>query len=59
MYGEGIDMSTMRKTGHFMEVSRHFSPSLWTINELTSSQELLRWSNGNRCQKLCLNHLCQ
>ena len=49
MQGEGIDMSTMRKTGHFMEVSQHFCPSLWTINELTSSQELLRWSNGNRC----------
>ena len=49
MEGEGIDMSTMRKRGHFMEVSRHFSPSLWTINELTSLQELLRWSNGNRC----------
>ena len=49
MYGEGIDMSTMRKRGHFMEVSQHFCPSLWTINELTSLQELLRWSNGNRC----------
>ena len=24
MQGEGIDMSTMRKTGHFMEVSQHF-----------------------------------
>ena len=31
MQGEGIDMSTMRKRGHFMEVSQHFCPSLWTI----------------------------
>ena len=41
MQGEGIDMSTMRKRGHFMEVSQHVCPSLWT-NELTSTQELLR-----------------
>ena len=31
MQGKGIDMSTMRKRGHFMEVSQHFCPSLWTI----------------------------
>ena len=42
MQGQGIDMSTMRKSGHFMEVSQHFCPSsLWT-NQLTSLQELLR-----------------
>ena len=47
MQGEGIDMSTMRKRRHFMEVSQHFCPSLWTIYKwtykLTRAATLVKW----------------